>query len=47
MSRTARVLVIAAVAWVVIFALGYYLLFNVGGTVPGDGRGAPVPTQPG
>ena len=39
MSKTARIVIIVAVAWIVLFTLGYALLFKSGGTVPEDGRG--------
>jgi lipopolysaccharide export LptBFGC system permease protein LptF len=42
-SRTLKILGVIVVTWVVIFTVGYYLLFNAGGTVPEDGYGDPVP----
>jgi hypothetical protein len=42
MSRTARIVIIVAVAWIVLFTLGYFLLFGSGGTVPEGGQGQVV-----
>ena len=39
MSTTARIVIIVAVAWIVLFTLGYVLLFKSGGTAPEGGRG--------
>ena len=39
MSKAARIVIIVAVAWIVLFTLGYVLLFNSGGTAPESGRG--------
>jgi hypothetical protein len=41
-----KILGAAAIAWIVIFTLGYYLLFNSGGTVPEEGYGEPLPLPP-
>jgi hypothetical protein len=38
-SRAARIVIIVAVAWIVLFTLGYIVLFNSGGTAPESGRG--------
>lgn len=45
-SKWLKILGAAVIAWTVIFTLGYYLLFNSGGTVPEDGYGEPLPPPP-
>ena len=45
-SKWLKILGAVIVAWVVIFTLGYYLLYDVGGTVPEDGYGEPLQAPP-
>ena len=34
MTTTARIVIVVAVAWIVLFTLGHALLFDSGGTAP-------------
>jgi hypothetical protein len=42
MTNTARIVIVVAVAWIVLFTLGHVLLFDSGGTAPENGQGVRV-----